>query len=225
METRSMVVLQVNPVELQKWLPESMQIAPAPGGPFKGGNLFLIFVDLFLVQDPQGKSIMGGACRKAAFVVPVKDNKTEEMVYLLIHGLADNPEHVPGPYKNTKKCAIRRELNHTVSGLSAVTGDDTWEFKDSSGSLIDFHVTYERSVPMRVKPVQKIYSGVEPEFFRIYKTDYLMDVVKSIPAKIDRTKDYRLKLSLPELGKLFDGTEQLVGVLIIPAYVRSVFLP
>ena len=225
METRSMVVLQVESVELQKWVPESMQITPAPAGPFKGANLFIIFIDLLLVQDPQGKPIVGGTYRAAVFCVPVKHSKTGEMVYLVIHGLTDNPEYVPGPYKNTKGCSIRRDLNHTVSALNAVEGSDTWEFKDSSGALIDFHVRYERALPKRVKPVQKIYSGVEPEFYRIYKTDYLVDVVKSIPAKIDRMKDYRLKVSVPELGKLFDGSEQLVGILIIPAYVRDVFLP
>jgi hypothetical protein len=91
--------------------------------------------------------------------------------------------------------------------------------------LIDFHVQYNRALPMRAKPVQKIYSSVEPGFFRIYKPDYLADVVKSIPAKIERVKDYRLKVSAPELGKLFDGTEQLVGIVVIPAYVRDVFLP
>jgi hypothetical protein len=36
---------------------------------------------------------------------------------------------------------------------------------------------------MRAKPVQKIYSGAEPKFFRIYKTEQLLDVVKSVPLK------------------------------------------
>jgi hypothetical protein len=225
METRSMVLLQVDSQELQKWVPESMQIASAPAGPFKDANLFIIFIDLLSVQDPQGKPTAGGLRRAGVFCVPVKLSKTGEMAILVIHGLADNPESVPGPYKNFKECSIQRELNHVVSGLSAVEGSDTWKFNDSSGALIDFHVKYERAVPKRVKPVSKIYSAAEPEFYRIYKMDYLVDVVKSIPAKIDRAKDYRLKVSVPEFGKLFDGSEQLVGILIIPAYVREVFLP
>jgi hypothetical protein len=225
METRSMVIFQVESAELQKWVPASMQIAPAPAGPFKDANLFLIFIDLLLRQDPQGKPVVGGTYRSAVFVVPVKHKQTGEMVYLVIHALTDNPDNVPGAYKNTKLSSIRRELNHTVSGLDAVEGSDTWEFKGSSGVLIDFHVQYDRALPMRAKPVQKIYSGADPQFYRIYKTDYLTDLVKSIPAKIDRVKDYRLKVSVPELGKLFDGTEQLVGIVLIPAYVRDIFLP
>jgi hypothetical protein len=225
METRTMVALQVDKTELQKWVPEAMQIAPAPAGPFNGANLVIIFIDCLRVQDPQGKPYKGGVSRAAVFVVPAKHNQTGEMIYLVIHGLTDNPESVPGPYKNFRGASIRRELNHAVSAVDAGEGSDTWEFKDSSGVLIDFHVGYKRALPMRAKPVQKIYSGAEPGFFRIYRTDYLVDVVKSIPAKIDRAKDYRLKMSLPELMKLFDGTEQLVAVSVIPAYVREVFLP
>jgi hypothetical protein len=225
METRCTVGLQVEKTALQKWVPESMQIAPAPAGPFKGANLLIVFIEFLYVQDPQGKPIPGGISRQAVLAVPVKLNQTGESVVLVIHGLADNPQNVPGPYKNYRLASVRRELNHTVSALDEVEGSDTWEFKDSSGVLIDFHVQYKRALPMRAKPVQKAYSSVEPGFFRIYKPDYLADVVKSIPAKIERVKDYRLKVSAPELGKLFDGTEQLVGIVVIPAYVRDVFLP
>lgn len=52
-----------------------------------------------------------------------------------------------------------------------------------------------------------------------------MDLLRSIPAKIDRVKEYRLKVSVPELGKLINGTEHLVGIYISPVYVRDVFLP
>jgi hypothetical protein len=147
------------------------------------------------------------------------------MIYVVIGGLSNNPENVPGAYMDFKGASVRREMNHAVSALNPGEGSDTWEFKDDSGMLIEFHVGYKRALPMRVKQEQKIYSGAEPEFYRIYKTDYLVDVVKSIPAKIDRVKDYRLKVSVPMLRKLFDGTEQVVAVAVIPAYVREVFLP
>jgi hypothetical protein len=225
METRAMVFLQVEKTQLQKWVPESMQITPLPAGPFNGANLILVFIDLLRAQDPQGKPHNGGLGRAAVFVVPVKHNRTGEMVSLVIDGLADNPENVPGPYKNFKGASIQRELNHSVSAFDAGEGSDTWKFEDSSGMLIDFHVGYKRALPIRAKPVLKIYSGADPEFFRIYKTDYLVDIVKSAPAKIDRAKEYRLKVSMPGLKRLFDGTEQLVAVAIIPAFVREVFFP
>jgi hypothetical protein len=51
------------------------------------------------------------------------------------------------------------------------------------------------------------------------------DIVKSIPAGIDRVQEYQLRVTVPEFGKLFDGTEQLVGIAVSPVYLREVFLP
>jgi len=224
-ENRCMVALHVQEKELQNWVPDSMQIVSPPKGPIKSTNLFIIFIEVFCAQDPQGKLAEGGISRTAVFVVPVKHKQTGEMVYLVIYGLTDNPQRVPGAYKENNLASVRRELVHRISSFNAGQESDTWEFKNTSGMLIDYHVQYKRAVPRRAKRVLKIYSGVEPGFFRIYKTDSLADLVKSIPLKIDRTKDYRLKVSVPKLSKLFDGSEQLVAVLVFPAYVREVFLP
>ncbi len=57
----------------------------------------------------------------------------------------------------------------------------------------------------------KTRSPVNPEFFRIYHIDQGVDVVKSIPNGIDRVQHYQLRVTVSELGKLFDGTEQLVS--------------
>jgi len=51
------------------------------------------------------------------------------------------------------------------------------------------------------------------------------DIVKSIPAGIDRVQNYKLRVAVPELSKLINGTEQLVGVAIYPLYLRQVFPP
>jgi hypothetical protein len=55
--------------------------------------------------------------------------------------------------------------------------------------------------------------------------DTATDIVKSISAGIDRVQNYQLRVAVPELKKLFDGTEQLVAIGVIPLYVRQIFLP
>ena len=50
-------------------------------------------------------------------------------------------------------------------------------------------------------------------------------MVKSVPNGIDRVLDYQLRVTGSELGKLFDGTEQLVSVAMLPWYMRQGFLP
>jgi len=84
---------------------------------------------------------------------------------------------------------------------------------------------YQLARPLQAKSEQKIYSAAEPSFFRIYRIETATDMLKSIPAGINRVQNYQLRVAMPELGKLFDGTEQLVGVAVYPLYLRQVFLP
>jgi len=50
-------------------------------------------------------------------------------------------------------------------------------------------------------------------------------VVKSIPAGIDRVKNYKFRVTISELRKMFDGSEQLVGILVNPSRVRLRYRP
>jgi len=48
---------------------------------------------------------------------------------------------------------------------------------------------------------------------------------KSVPAGVDRVQGYEFRTTVSELAKLFDGSEQLVSISVLPWYVRQVFLP
>ena len=96
--------------------------------------------------------------------------------------------------------------------------------RDALGVVIELRIQYQQAPLSRAKSEQKNYSGAEPSFFRIYRVDQAADIVKSIPAGIDRVQNYQLRVAVPELKKLFDGTEQLVAVSVIPLYVRQIFL-
>jgi len=109
--------------------------------------------------------------------------------------------------------------------VEAGVGSDFWEVQGTRGGNIELRLQYQGSLPSRDKSEQKIYSAVQPSFFRIYRLDTATDMVKSIPAGIDRVQKYQLRMAVPELSKLFDGTEHLVGISVIPLYVRQVFLP
>ena len=60
-ETRLMVAFRVGQAEIQKLVPAPWQVIPIPGGPLKEANFFVVFIDLFLVQDAQGKPDKGGS--------------------------------------------------------------------------------------------------------------------------------------------------------------------
>ena len=97
--------------------------------------------------------------------------------------------------------------------------------QDSAGGILEFRMDYQRAVPNRTKREFKSRGPGEPDFFRIYRDDYAVDTVKSIPAGIDRVQNYQLRVTMSELRKMLDGSEQLVGISVNPCRVRQVFLP
>ncbi len=224
-DTRLVVAMRVGQAELQKLVPAPWQVTPIPGGPVKEANFMIVFIDSFLVQDAQGKPDQGGITRKVVFAVPAKHTQTGEMASVITGGFTANIDEVPGPYKDFVQAAIRREQTRKGVNMEIGVCEDFWEVRDARGVVIELRIQYQQALLSRAKSEQKIYSGVEPSFFRIYRLDQATDIVKSIPAGIDRVQNYQFRVAVPELGKLFDGTEQLVAVSVTPLYVRQIFLP
>jgi hypothetical protein len=168
---------------------------------------------------------MGGVGRLAVFAVPAKNTQTGEMATVVIGGLVSNPLNIPGPYKNFVQATLRREQTYKGANIEAGLVEDFWEVRDTRGRSMDLRVQYQRALPSRDKLEMKVYSAVEPSFFRIYRIDAATDIVKSIPAGIDRVQNYQLRVTVSELSKLFDGSEQLVGIAVCPMFLRQVFLP
>ena len=224
-DTRLQVALRVGEGELSKVLPSTWQTMLIPGGPFKGANFFLVFIDSFLVQDAQGKPDMGGMSHKVVFAVPAKHAQTGEIATVVIGGFTADVQEVPGPYRNFSHATIRRDQTLRWARIEAGAGEDFWEVRNTRGGIIELKIQYQRALPSRAKAEQKIYSATEPNFFRIYRLDMGTDIIKSVPAGMDRVQNYQFRIAVPELSKLFDGTEQLVGIATIPLYVRQIFLP
>ncbi len=224
-DTRVVVALQVRPEAVQQWLSGPWQVNPVAAGPSKGSNLSLVFVDQHLVQDPEGKPMSGGINRILALVAPGKHSGTGETAPVVLRLYTASPSYVPGPYKNALSATVRRE--RTVSGpnLEPASGRESWSVRATAGGALELQLDYQGGVPARAKTEAKVYSNVEPNFFRIYRVDQGSDVVKSVPDGIDRVKNYQLRVGIPELGKLFDGSEKVVSIAVLPWYLRQVFLP
>ena len=50
-------------------------------------------------------------------------------------------------------------------------------------------------------------------------------MLRSVPSAIDRVKRLQLRVTIADLKKAFDGSEQVVSVTALPWYVREVSLP
>jgi hypothetical protein len=224
-DTRCMIGMQVSQAALQKQVPEPWQVVSMPKGPFNGANFFMVFIDPIVVQDAQGKPNPEGSSYKVVFAVPAKNTQTNEVATLVIGGFSGSPSTVPGPYKNFNLAPIQRAYTQKALDSKTVTVEDAWDVGEPNKALIEFRIQYQQGIPFRNKSEQKVYSAKDPGFFRIYRIDSATEMVKSVPMNVDRIKDYRLLVTVPELSGICDGSEQVVAIAAIPLYVRQVFLP
>ena len=224
-DTRVVVSLQVKPEAAQQWLTGPWQVNPVPSGPSKGANAVLVFVDQQLVLDADGKPAGSGINRLLALVVPGKHAGTGELATVVARLFSADPAYVPSPYKTAVPGQIRRERMVRESNVEPPSGRESWTVRDSAGSVVELTFDYIGGVPARSKSESKVYSAVEPTFFRIYRVEQGADIVKSVPDNIDRVQNLKLTIGIQELRKTFDGSEKVVSVAMIPWYLRQVSLP
>lgn len=225
-ESRTVLALRVSQTAAQGWLPAPWQVNPIGTGPSKDANLLFVFINPWVIQDPEGKPTATPLDRRVAFAIPGKHPQTGETAVFVARVYHSNPNAAPGPYKNSISVAtVRVEQTLKGAGLEPAAGSEVWEVRDAGGGTIELRLQYQRGVPSRVKAESKPRSAVDPNFFRIYRVDQGLDVVKSVPAGVDRLQQYSLRATMAELRKLFDGTEQLVSVSLLPWYLRQVSLP
>jgi hypothetical protein len=219
---RIYVAFTVNQKAAQEWLPAPWKAVSMPKGPLKGANLFVMFNDKLIAQDGNGKPYMGGTYCIAVLIAFGKNEQTGEVAPFVIR--IYSPHGGPGPYKNSVKTMVFRGATLQGANLGG-KASEVWKVQDSAGGIMEFRMDYQRGVPERMKRKFKVRSSVEPDFFRIYQDDYATDLVKSIPAGIDRVRDYHFRVTMSELREMFDGSEQLVGISVNPCRVRQAFLP
>jgi len=225
-EQRLYVWLKVNQTEVQRFLPAQWEVTPAPSGPTKDANFLVGFLDQTLTLDGQGKPMGSGTGRGIVFGAPAKNKDTGEAGFFVTRIFGSGGAFVaPGAYKNTLPATVRFERSQTGNDGEPPATLEWWSVKPEGGGSLEFRVQYRAASPQRVKAEVKVYSSVEPTFFRIYRVEQGLDVARSIPDGVDRIQEFQLRVAVPELAKLFDGTEQVVGVAALPFYLRNVYLP
>jgi len=142
---------------------------------------------------------------------------------MVVFGLAA-ADSVPGAYGVYVPASSSVERTVRSESPYNVDGEEKWSFKGEGGTAID-QLRYQRGALIRSKSDSKVYSGAKPDFHRIYKVEQAADVVRSAASNVDRVSHIAVKASGSQLSGVFDGSEQVVGVVAIPWYSRQVFLP
>lgn len=225
LDSRIALALRVKADELQRLVPAPWQVNPATAGPSKDANLTMTFLERVLNQGADGKPTAVATYRLVGLSVPVKHPQTGESAPMIMRLFNSSPAEVPGFYKTAVQATVKREQTLKGVGVEPGTVTEWWEMRNGSGGMIELKLQYTRGTPSRVKGEAKPRSGADPAIWRIYRFEQGVDVARSIPGGIDRVQSYQLRVSVPELGKLFDGSEQLVSISAIPWYTRQTFLP
>jgi hypothetical protein len=225
LDSRVVVHFRVNPTELERWLPAPWRSNPVATGPSKDANLVVGFIERVLDQNAEGKPADVPAYRVVSVSVPAKHPQTGDSGPLVMRIFNSNPTAGPGFYKTAVPATIRREQTLKGVGVEPGVATDWWEMRDGKGGTIELRVEYTRGAPTRGKVEAKPRSGFDPSIWRIYRIDQAQDVIKSVPAGIDRVQSHQIKVAVPELSKLFDGSEKLISLTSVPMYARQTFLP
>jgi len=120
-----------------------------------------------------------------------------------------NAQGLPGPYKSSVAATFNLEQTLKGSGVEPAAGTELWDIR-SEGGTIELRLQYQRGVAMRQKQETRPRSAVDLTILRIYRVDRGLDLVRSVPARVDRVQAYSLRVTVPDLRPLFDGSEKLM---------------
>jgi hypothetical protein len=179
---------------------------PATSGPSAGANLRVTFVDQMAAHDAAGKPTP--PVRNLIFGIPVRKPGSESGGLMIFAGLSPA---AGGPYGASMKAtnAVERKVRHEPGGNSIV--DESWEYKADNGASTTLQIQYVRGTAAREKGELRVYSQSKPEFFRIYRFEQGVDVVRGAGTGPERLQKVTFKAAGEKLSPLFDGTEQLIS--------------
>lgn len=221
-DTRTLAAFQVNEKALAEWLPDTHDPAPYEAGSFEGANILMMFIDRMLHQDAEGAPKNGGTYRMMALIVPGVDRESGKTSTFIAR--VYSPGAGAGPYKTAVKSKISHSLSLAGSDVLPLSGRHVWQIEQGGGAL-EISFDYEAGMPSRKSGESVLSTPLDDRVKRIYRYDQLTDVVLSEPKGIDRTSNVTVRIAIPELAAMFDGTERLIGLADRPFYTRTTWKP
>ncbi len=221
-EQRIILAFKVNPEVLQRMLPAGWVSAPSTSPATPGANLNVTMMERQVVLDPQGKTMRTGTSRYMVLGAPARNAQTGQANTLIISGLSPEGAGAYGVYLSTTTATVERTTSGDAEAAAQVR--EAWTFAAKTGERVELRVAYTRGAATRSRADSVVRSGRTPEFQRTYHIDQATDVVRSANAA-DRVSQLTFSATGPALASLFDGTQVLLGVTVVPYYVRDITIP
>jgi hypothetical protein len=221
-DIRTVLHFKVSDGAVKKLLPAGWDVDSPTSGPYTGVNYNVFFIDRLMARDPEGKPFT--PMRLAVSVIPAKRTGPEARGLMVVGGFVSHPSGVPGAYGNYVRAEADVERKVRTDAAEVSTLEESWEFRAEDGDKLQLQIEYVRGMPTQGKGEAKAYSAIKPDFYRIYRFDQAVDVLRGAGAT-DRVTKMSFKASGAKLDPVFDGSERLIGVTSVPWYIRSTHLP
>lgn len=224
-ESRLLMLFKANAEAVQKRLPPQLEVFPSQAAPTKDANLVVVFYDRFHQLHGNAKPTGMAPVRTVVIVAIVKSRETGKPAFAVMRAFNPSREQVPGFYKAGVLGEVKHEMSSAEQALEPGQTKEAWDVSTPGGDTIRVRVDYARGVPTRSQRELQVFSAVQGDLFRIYRTDELGDVIQSVPTNVDRAKNIEYRFSIRDMADLFDAKTQLVAVTANPVFLRKVFLP
>lgn len=127
----------------------------------------------------------------------------------------EDPTDVPAKYKDAELANITRSQTFTKVGQGETPEGIHLSLAYEQGDIVRWITADE--------PNLTFYAAKDPSIMRVYQEDQAIDIVKSVPTKVDRVSEIILNVR-GELEDVF-GSERVVAVVIQQPYMREVYIP
>lgn len=221
-ETRTYVYFSADKELVRKALPAGWVSNPIHGA-LNGANMFIALIEGIAADNADDKPVLHQG-KSAVLVLPAKNEKTGEAAGMVVGGFVSDRSAAPGAYGVYVPGTFSVAKSSRGEG-SETTVEENWSVSTDAGDKLQFTAVYSRGLAIRAHAEPRIYAAAKPEFYRIYKADQVTEIVHSLADESKRAKKVELSASGPRIATLFDGKEQLVAVMSVPAYYRRIYVP
>lgn len=228
-EYRFQLDYQLNPAAVAKFLPAGWVQNPATTGAAKDCNVRVIFIDRVNIVGPDGRTPLGkGSARMVYLAALVKETATGNTGQMIIAGLTDNADDVPGAFGDYALATTAKMTRSVAADNGALTATEDWQFQAASGERIRMHVVFTPAPANKGGGTAqtKFYDPRDPSKFLLFQTDQVTDITRNVTTTpADRVKNFTFSAGGGKLAALFDGTEKPLSWDSQRSYSRTVSTP
>lgn len=223
-ESRVVLAFKVADAGVRPSLPDGWVPFAFPQGPIAGANLVVAMMDRHATITADGEPDPSMTGPTVAIMAYARKDGVEGVRGFVTRVFEEPP--VVDPYGTSVAADIGRTMGYSDEGAGVRRQTESWTVRSEAGDELALDLAFDVGrFSWSTGNESRPYSAANPEFFRIYRYDQLIAVAMSDGLGLTLDGEVDFTASGPDLAAVFDGSEDLVAIMVIPTYLREVSLP